>query len=129
MANVISLDGIDGLLANLREKLQAGADRVENQGMKAGGEIMAKSMQSKVDRSSIDYKHLKDDIQVSKIVRKDGMKYVLIGPGKKTGWRGHFLEFGTSKMSARPFAYPAFKETQKEVLQVMAEEFRKGLEQ
>jgi HK97 gp10 family phage protein len=129
MANTIELQGMDGLLAALREKLQAGADQVENQGMKAAGEVMAKSMQSKVNISDINYKHLRDDIKVSRIVRKDGMKYVLIGPSRKTGWRGHFLEYGTSKMSARPFAYPAFKETKGEALRIMAEEFRKGLEQ
>lgn len=129
MANTIELQGMDGLLFTLREKLQAGADKVENDGMKAAGAVMATAMQSKVNVSNIDYKHLRDDIHVSKIVRKDGMKYVLIGPSRKTGWRGHFLEYGTSKMTARPFAYPGFKETKDEALRIMADAFRKGLEQ
>ena len=27
----------------------------------------------------------------------------------KAGWRAHFIEFGTSKMSAKPFLRPAFE--------------------
>jgi HK97 gp10 family phage protein len=129
MGNSIEISGTDELLIALRNKLQAGADRVENQGMKAAGEHMAQAMRSKVNLSDINYKHLRDDIKVSRIVRKDGMKYVLIGPSRKTGWRGHFLEYGTSKMAARPFAHPAFKETKGEALMIMADELRKGLKQ
>ncbi|MDB5053147.1 MAG: hypothetical protein JWM44_1197 [Bacilli bacterium] len=125
--NSLSLEGADSLLAELRNRLQSGADRVENQGMKAAGEVMAKAMQRHVNRSKLEYAHLRDDIKVSKIVRKDGMKYVLIGPSRKTGWRGHFLEWGTSKMPAQPFAHPGFKESKVEALSIMADEFRKGM--
>lgn len=127
--NVISLDGIDGLLSTLRNKLQSGAEKVENAGMKAGGAIMATAMQSHVNVSDSEYEHLKDDIKVSNVTRKDGMKYVLIGPTRKTGWRGHFLEYGTTKMSARPFVYPGFRESADEALKAMADSFREGLRQ
>ena len=33
------------------------------------------------------------------------------------GWYAHFLEFGTSKMSAKPFLRPAIESRQDEVLQ------------
>lgn len=41
--------------------------------------------------------------------------------GKNNGWYAHFLEFGTSKMTAKPFLRPAFESQQDEVLQVTKE--------
>lgn len=41
--------------------------------------------------------------------------------GKHDGWYAHFLEFGTSKMSAKPFLRPAFESKQDEVLQATKE--------
>ena len=37
--------------------------------------------------------------------------------GKNDGWYAHFIEFGTSKMSAKPFLRPALESQQSEVLQ------------
>jgi HK97 gp10 family phage protein len=33
-----------------------------------------------------------------------------------TDWKAHFLEYGTVKMSPRPFLVPAFEETRGEIL-------------
>ena len=41
--------------------------------------------------------------------------------GKHDGWYAHFLEFGTSNMSAKPFLRPAFESKQDEVLQATKE--------
>lgn len=123
----VKLDGVDVLLHEIRRKLETGAERVERKALKAAGEVMAESMRSKVNVSDLEYVHMRDDIKVSRVIRKDGMKYVLIGPGRKTGWRGHFLEFGTTKMSARPFVEPAYHEKKGEAMQILADELRKGL--
>lgn len=126
----IELEGIDQLMDKLRSKMEAGANRVENRGLRAGGEVIANSMKQKVNRSSkygAGYVHMQDDIRVSGVRRSDGKKFVLVGPGKKTGWRAHFLEYGTKKMAARPFAYPAFHERKGEAAAIIAAEFRKGL--
>ena len=40
---------------------------------------------------------------------------------KYDGWYAHFLEFGTSNMSAKPFLRPAFESKQDEVLQATKE--------
>lgn len=41
--------------------------------------------------------------------------------GNHDGWYAHFLEFGTSNMSAKPFLRPAFESKQDEVLQATKE--------
>lgn len=41
--------------------------------------------------------------------------------GKNNGWYAHFLEFGTSKMTAKPFLRPAIESRQDEVLQTTKE--------
>lgn len=126
--NGIELTGIDELLNQLRRKLQNASARVENKALQAAGEPIAEAMREKVNRSGYKYAyHIKDNIRVSRVQRREGVKYVLIGPTKKVGWRAHFLEFGTSKMSARPFAEPSFHEKKGEALQILADEMRKGL--
>lgn len=46
--------------------------------------------------------------------------------GKPYYWR--FLEFGTSKLTARPFLRPAFKAKWQEAARVIAEAFRHGVD-
>lgn len=129
MANGIELTGIDQLLTQMRRKLQNASSRVENKALQAAGEPIAEAMRDKVNRSGYRYSHhIKDDIRVSRVQRRDGVKYVLIGPTQKTGWRAHFLEYGTSKMRAHPFAEPSFHEKKGEALQTLADEMRKGLQ-
>ena len=126
--NGIELTGIDELLNQLRRKLQNASSRVENKALQAAGEPLAEAMRQKVNRSGYKYAHhIKDNIRVSRVQRREGVKYVLIGPNRKTGWRAHFLEFGTSKMSAKPFVEPAFHEKKGEALQILADEMRRGL--
>ncbi|WP_301170434.1 MULTISPECIES: HK97-gp10 family putative phage morphogenesis protein [Brevibacillus] len=122
------LTGIDEILRAVRQRLEAGSARVERNALKAAGEAVAGSMRQKVAVSNLSYdRHTRDNITVSGIRRKDGLKYVLIGPNKKVSWRAHFIEFGTSNQSAQPFIEPAFREKKDEALQILAEELRKGL--
>ena len=37
--------------------------------------------------------------------------------GKNSGWYAHFVEFGTSKMTAKPFMRPAFEQSNNESLE------------
>lgn len=53
---------------------------------------------------------------------------IQIGPSQQgPDFRAHFVEFGTSKMSAQPFMRPAFESSKSKIEQIMAEEIRKGL--
>ncbi|MGF7046396.1 HK97 gp10 family phage protein [Paenibacillus sp. DS2015] len=124
----VELLGVEQMLAEIRSRLNAGAERIENKALREGGEMFAEAQRAKVpyDQSGSG-RHIRDDIKVSGVRRDDGIKFVVIGPGKKTGWRSHFYEFGTAKMSARPFIYPSFHENKARVGQFIADEFRKGL--
>lgn len=126
----IELIGVDQLLADIRRKFDNASGRIENKALRKAGEPIADEMQNRVRESNKKYehgRHIKEDIRVSRVVRKEGKKYVLIGTTRKTGWRAHFLEFGTSKMPAYPFAEPAFHAKKKEALWTLVEEFRRGL--
>ncbi|MEJ8546628.1 HK97-gp10 family putative phage morphogenesis protein [Brevibacillus borstelensis] len=123
----VELLGIDELMTKLREKLEDGAARVEKNALAKGGELIAGEMRKRVRVSLKTHKHMRDDIKVSGVRTKNGIKFVAVGPGKETGWRAHFLEYGTKKMAAQPFIYPSFHEKKAEALEIMAQEMRKGL--
>jgi HK97 gp10 family phage protein len=120
--------GTDQLLAALRRKGQGMSKRVESIALRAAGQVMAEEMSNRAERSDVDRKyHMQDNVKVSNVRRKDGMKYVLIGPNKHVSWRAHWHEYGTSKQQAKPFIEPAYIAKRRESLQVIADELRKGL--
>lgn len=123
----IELLGTDDFLADIRRRLGNASARVENKGLRKGGEVIAEGEREIVAVSDDWGAHIRDDIYVTRVARKEGMKYVLVRQSKKTSWRGHFLEFGTSKMSAQPYKEPAFRARRAQALQAMADEFREGL--
>ena len=47
--------------------------------------------------------------------------------GKYDGWYAHFIEFGTVKMSAKPFMRPAMEQTQDESLNAAKEYIAKRI--
>ena len=129
MANRIDLNGINGFLAELRARGERAAVRVERDALKAAGEVVAQDMRSRAPRSGINRQyHLQDNITVSNVRRKDGVKYVLVGPNKKVSWRAHFPEFGTSNQPAEPYIEPAFRAKKAEALQTIADVLRRGLQ-
>ncbi|MEO2212123.1 HK97-gp10 family putative phage morphogenesis protein [Paenibacillus amylolyticus] len=119
--------GINEMLAAIRQKMGNAAENLEKKTLREGGAIFAQAQSESVAVSNINHLHIKDDIKVSGVKSNDGDKYVAIGPGRKTGWRAHFLEYGTSKMPAQPFIYPSFHEQKAKVAQFMADEFAKYL--
>ncbi|CAI6023545.1 hypothetical protein PAECIP112173_00347 [Paenibacillus sp. JJ-100] len=127
MAGRVELQGVDQMLAVIRQKLGDGAEKLEKKTLREGGEIFAAAQRESVAVSNIDHLHIRDDIKVSGVRSEDGDKYVAVGPGKATGWRAHFLEFGTSKMPAQPFIYPSFHEQKDRVARFMAAELRNAM--
>jgi HK97 gp10 family phage protein len=129
MANSIELQGVDKLLETLRKRATKAVERTEKKALQAAGEVLAAEMRLRAPVSDLNYSHhLRDNIRVSSVRRKDGIKYVLVGPNKKVSWRAHFPEFGTSNMSATPYITPAFIAKKGIALQVLAAELRKGLD-
>lgn len=47
----------------------------------------------------------------------------------KAGWRAHFIEFGTSKMSAKPFLRPAFEVSESKSLDATKDYIAKRIPQ
>ncbi|MNF91613.1 hypothetical protein D3C84_742200 [compost metagenome] len=128
MASSADIEGIDELLRNLRTRLNHASERVEKKALKAAGKILADEMERRVVVSDKSYNlHTKMHIVVSNVKKRNGVKYVTIGPGKKVSFRSHFIEFGTSKQSARPFIEPSYHAKKDEALNELAEELRKGL--
>jgi len=126
----IELQGIDAMVREIRQRLTSGVDRLESKALRAAGEPIAEDMKSRVEVSDRNYtksRHYQDDIRVSRVIRKDGMKYILIGATKSTSWRGHWLEWGTSRTPAQPHVEPAFHARKGDAVRIMAEEFAKGL--
>jgi len=126
MAAELELEGLDALLTRL-EQVSVKASRVENQALKAAAEPVADEMKSLVHVSSLEHIHIRDDIQVSGVKTKDGVKYVEVGPGKATNWRAKFLEWGTAKMQAEPFVQPPYEHKQQEVIEIMKQKIREAL--
>lgn len=127
----IELLGTDELIAEIRKKLGNSSQRLENKALRKAGEPISEAMKSHVNVSDRETTHLKEEIKVSG-VRRDkfaGTRYVKIGAGRKTGWRGHFLEYGTGKMSPSPWAGPGFEEGKDEAKRIIKDEFRRGLEE
>lgn len=122
----MEVEGLDSLMNRIEDMGKAGT-RVANSALKNGAEHVAKAMSDLVQVSSIDEKHIKDDIKVSNVKTKDGVKYVEVGPSKKTNWRAKFLEFGTSKMPAKPFMGPAYESKKNEAKEIIKQEIRNAL--
>lgn len=101
--------------------------RIENNALRAGGTILKNRMKSNVNRSNKNQIHIQDDIEVSRVKERDGKKYVEVGPSPQTRWRAKFLEFGTSKMSAKPFIDKSAVESERAIIRTMESEIRRGL--
>lgn len=139
----IELQGTDQMLAEVRKKLSNGAERVANKGLRAAAGVIREEVSSRAPRSATPRQpsgkqtwrtglHAADNIKLSRVTREDGMKVIRIGVTRGDIHKYFYLkffEFGTSKMAARPFVEPAFHAKKKHAINVMADEFRKGLKE
>ena len=114
-------------LLNRLQKLGASAEVIENQALKAGAEIVQVAASAKVAKSPHTKEHLMDNIVISNIKKQDGAKCIHVGPHPQFFY-SRFLEFGTSKMQARPFLYPAMVETEQAVIDAMRDTINNKLE-
>lgn len=127
MSGKIELQGTGQLLEELRRRYANASSRIESKALRAAGEIIAEEEKTLINDSDRNSVHLREDIRVSRVVRKEGVKYVLVGSTKRTSWRGHLLEWGSSKMNARPYVEPAFHAKKRQALQALIDGLRKGL--
>nr|WP_207728666.1 HK97-gp10 family putative phage morphogenesis protein [Clostridium botulinum] len=124
----MELEGMDNLIIKIEDMGKAGT-RIENKALKKAGEVIleeAKITSVFKDRSG----DLREGLKVSGVRKKGGNKFVLVGIQKGDNSKifyGKFLEFGTSKMKARPFMGPAYESKKEEAKEVIKNELRKGL--
>lgn len=118
MAN-ITFEGLEDLRRQL-ENLTNRTD-VEKKALETAGEHLRKEIQNSVTvrTGALKAAITKGEVQNGKI---------LIGPSQQgPAFRAHFLEYGTSKMSAKPFMRPTFEQQKSRLEQIIADELRRGL--
>ena len=126
MAGNLTLEGMDEILDRLKELGQRAAP-AENQALYAGAKIVQESASQKAPRSLEAKEHLADNIVICEPKQDESGKYVEVGP-KAPFFYGKFLEYGTSKMTARPFMGPAQAESKKQVLETIRQTLKAGLD-
>lgn len=125
----MTLEGMDVLLTRLQRK-RTNTSRVENKAIRAGAAVIQNAVSRHAPRSDLNHEHLADNIIVSKVKTIDGVKVVLIGPQKGDNSRffyGKFLEWGTLKMSARPFMGPGAAEARRPAIEATKEVLKEAL--
>lgn len=124
----IELTGVDEILNKLQQ-IGTNISRLENKALKNAAEPVledAKATNAFNDRTG----KLRKGLKISNIKKLDGIKYVLVGVDKSDNskiYYGKFLEFGTSKMPAKPFLQPAYEKNKDTIEKTIAETLKEGL--
>jgi HK97 gp10 family phage protein len=124
----LSLEGFSELLEKI-EALGRKAARIENEALKTAAEPILEDAQSTtqfIDRSG----DLRAGLKVSEVKTRAGVKYVLVGIDKSDNSKvfyGKFIEWGTSKMPAKPFLEPAFDRNKANSMEIMKKTFKEAL--
>lgn len=125
MAN-IKVTGL-GEMVSRAQKMGKQGEKAENEALKSGAEVLKNTMaRNAPGPSHKQRKHLQDNIQMTGVKRKQGEKTVEVGPGKDAFY-AHFLEFGTTKMTPRPFVELSVHDSADRVLEAMTAELRRSL--
>lgn len=122
----MELEGMDNLIRKIEDMGKAGT-RIENAALKKAGELIMEEAKNNVPFRK---GKLKEGLKVSGVRKKGGNKFVLAGIQKGDNSKifyGKFLEFGTSKMKARPFMGPAYESKKEEAKEAIKDELRRGL--
>lgn len=126
MSVELDFSDIDKLQQRLDEMGRKGTT-LENKALIAGAEVINKEViKNAPERTG----HAKKFLKVSKVSKEKGVKIVKVGISKGDNSEAFYLkfhEYGTSKMSARPFMRPAFERKRKEALEVTHKIMKEGL--
>jgi len=139
----LELTGMDELIKQLYAIGERVAIRAENRALKEGAKVLQEEISRRAPRSAIPRQpsgrqvwrtgqHAADNIEASGVrTDKYGVKFVLVGAGKGDNSPYFYLKFhewGTTKMSAKPFMGPAIETKQGEVFDTMANVLREEIE-
>jgi len=128
----VNLNGIDEKLIAIGPKLAKGAIK---RALVAVGKLWINRLRGAVPVLSSE---LRDSIDAAVVMTKNGGT-VTVGPTdgriphsdpqQRPSYYARFVEFGTKKMASRPFMRPVFDSTVEQVVEIFAEELKKGLEE
>ncbi|WP_420825937.1 HK97-gp10 family putative phage morphogenesis protein [Clostridium taeniosporum] len=124
----MELQGVDEILNKL-QSMGTNVSRLENKALRNAAEPVledAKATNAFNDRSG----KLRKGLKITNVKKKEGVKYILIGIDKSDNskiYYGKFLEFGTSKMPAKPFLQPAYEKNKDNIKRTIAETLKEGL--
>ncbi|MCX7570409.1 HK97 gp10 family phage protein [Tumebacillus sp. DT12] len=127
MGAEMSLDGLADVLRKV-DQLGDRKARAENRMLRAGAKVLQAAISEDAPRSSYAKDHMADNIMITNISTRDGIKRIRVGPSRGDNSRffyGKFLEWGTLKMAARPFVGPAAARSKKDVFNAMKAEGEK----
>lgn len=115
--------------AGLKKAAQAVASRLrENtvvyEGKRDGKWKAQRQYERENGVNQAEFPHMRDDVQTSNV---DINGDIRIGYGKKTYWRAHFVELGTIKQPPQGFIQRTEEEMRGDVMDIMTDEFRRGL--
>lgn len=122
----MELTGLDELIKKLEDMGKAG-EKIENKALKRAGKVILDEAKENVPFRK---GKLKEGLKLSGIKRKGTRKYLLVGIQKNDNSKifyGKFLEFGTSKMAAKPFMEPAYQNKKEEAKEIIKQELKQGL--
>jgi len=122
----LELEGFDQVQSKLNSLGRKGK-MMENKAVRNGANILLDRMKNEVPVSEKDQVHIRDDLRVTNVSRKEGYPTVNVGPSKVTAWRAKFLVYGTVKMSPDDFMTRASDATRGEVQQTIRDEIKRGL--
>lgn len=115
----MKLDGLNELTKRLTEI--ADTEDVEKKALEDASDFLIPRIK---ENTPVRTGRMRDSIIAEPV--KNGE--VFIGPSQQgPAFRAHFLEFGTSKMSARPFMRPTFESNKRQIQRIMADAIRKGI--
>lgn len=141
MADMMNLTGFKELADALRELGPRVAKNTLRRAVAAGATVVRTDARSK---APVDTGEMRKDIMVKRerdtkgeasakysVFVRSGKKSRLAGKGRnvqKNSFYWRFLEFGTSKMSARPFMRPAFESKKEDAVRIIGETIDAGIQ-
>ena len=122
----IELTGVDEILNKLQQ-MGINISRLENKALKNAAEPVLQDAKANVP---VRTGKLKKGLKITNVKKKEGVKYILVGVDRGDNseiFYEKFIEFGTSKMSARPFLQPAYEKNKDNIRKTIANTLNGGL--
>lgn len=115
----VDVSGFDELLKRLKQI--SNTDGLEKKTLEAGAAETKKVLEAAAP--------VRSGVLKGNIITTDIMNGAIEIGTKPTGdgFYGFFLEFGTSKLTARPWARPAFERSKNTIKGIMAAELKRGM--